>query len=97
MADAKQPNDPLPIPIYNMVPVALHQACLDDYTVHAVFQRACVRNDTREQALIDVVQALLQDKARLLRALNDAESRRPNVIHLDGDRTMLVQKEPTDG
>lgn len=87
----------LPTPIANLVPMDLRRALETDATVNACFRNASIKNHTREQALTDIVLALLMDKDRLLRALSDAESRRPNVIHLDGDRTVLCQKEPDDG
>jgi hypothetical protein len=87
----------LPTPVENLVPLELRRALNVDATVNAIVRNACYNNHTREQALIDMVVALVEDKERLLRALSDAELRRPNVIHLDGDATMLVQKEPTDG
>lgn len=87
----------LPTPMENLIPLALRRALNVDATIHAIARNACLNNHTREQALIDMVVALVVDKERLLDALREAELRRPNVIHLDGDSTMLVQKEPTDG
>lgn len=95
MADA-EPRVQLPTPIENLVPMDLRRALHTDDIVNACFRHASYANHTREQALIDIVQALVVDRARLLRALSEAEQRRPNVIHLDGDATMLVQKEPAD-
>lgn len=66
MARSARDRPTLPTPMENLLPLPLRRAYMTDNVVNVAFQRAARNNVTREQALIDAVILLSDDRQRLL-------------------------------
>lgn len=89
MADADRPT--LPTPIENLLPPALRRAFMTDAVVNAAFHRAASANVTREQALIDAVLLLSEDRQRLMVELSRVlDEQQPPIVLRDPCPSVLA-------
>jgi hypothetical protein len=84
--------DTLPTPIENLLPLALRRAFMQDAIVNAAFHRAAQRNVTREQALIDTVLLLSEDRQRLHAEMERVmrEQAPPIILIRDNPRSITI-------
>jgi hypothetical protein len=66
-----------PIPIENLVPPGLIPAFESDDIVNACFRDSALRRSSREEALIFVINALVQNRKELIDQLIEAHAMRP--------------------
>ena len=76
-----------------LLPEALIERCMNDDTLHSVFQTASIRGWTREHALIVAVLEVYKRQDEVIAQLTEAHSNRPVIIKL-GDGTSLEQLPP---